>query len=134
LKKSETLLGTYIDIASEDLNLLTDPTVAANKSQLLYDISAIDLSIPRIAFTGADIVKGSLKETGSHTVFSFTAAADTAVSTRILAPKGKTPVSVSALRNGEAAEVSMVWDEAASSLLLKNAGSPSPTEVTVEWQ
>ncbi|MBQ4062602.1 MAG: hypothetical protein IJD14_07115, partial [Christensenellaceae bacterium] len=46
LKKSETLLGTYIDIASEDLNLLTDPTVAANKSQLLYDISAIDLSIP----------------------------------------------------------------------------------------
>ena len=34
----------------------------------------------------------------------------------------------------ETAEVSMVRDENTSSLLIKSAGSPQPTEVTVNWQ
>lgn len=133
LVNDDKLEGTYIDIFDERLTVVTDPTVTAKDSRLLYATDQFDLSVPRFGYSGGELVEGSLVETADKTVFSYTSASSSTVSTRLLAPKGRYPVSATATCNGNRVEVIMNWNNATSSLLLQNDGNAQPTEITVTW-
>lgn len=133
LVNDDVLDGRYIDIYDQQLTIVTNPVVKAQDSRLLYATDQLDLSIPRLGFSGGELVEGSLTETADRTVFTYTSASSSTVSTRILAPVGRYPVSAVATCDGKDVEVVMNWNNATSSLLLQNDGNARPTEITVTW-
>ena len=133
LWKDDTLPGTYVDLFDPHLAVVKNPLVKAQNSRLLFDVSTLKLNVPRMAFSGGEIVTGSLAEDDILTQFTFTAASDTVVSTRIMAPKGFYPDEVTALCNGNPVDVEMTWNGGSSSVLLQMAGNAKPTVVNVTW-
>ena len=138
LRKNEKLEGTYIDLYDERMNIVTDPMVIAKDSRLLYDISEFDLSVPRLGFSGGEIVVDAegnriLTETADKMTFSYTAAGNSVAGTRILAPKGVYPAGVKAVCEGRELEVIQIWDNETSSLLLLIDGFAQQTDVEITW-
>ena len=133
LVNNDRLTGRYIDIFDERLTVVTDPVVEGKDSRLLYALDQLDLSIPRFGFSGGELVEGSLTETAEKTTFTYTSASSSTVSTRLLAPEGRYPVSATGKCDGKDVEVTMNWNNATSSLLLQNEGNAKPTEITVTW-
>ena len=133
LWKDDTLPGTYVDLFDPHLAVVKNPLVKAQNSRLLFDVSTLKLNVPRMAFSGGEIVAGSPAEDGVLTQFTCTAASDTVVSTRIMAPKGFYPDEVTALCNGNPVDVEMTWNGGSSSVLLQMAGNAKPTVVNVTW-
>jgi hypothetical protein len=133
LREDEALPGRYIDLYDVHLPIVVNPLVKAVNSRLLFDISGFDMKIPRLAFSGGEIVKGSLAEDDIWTQFTYTAASDSTIATRILVPKGMYPAEVTALCDGQPVAVKMTWNGGSSSVLLETAGNAKPTSVTVSW-
>lgn len=133
LREDETLPGTYVDLFDSRLAVVKNPLVKSMNSRILFDVSTLDLSIPRLAFSGGEIVKDSVSEDDVLTQFTYTAASDSMVSTRIMVPKGLYPEEVNAWRNGEQVEVEMTWNGGSSSVLLQMPGNAKPTAVKVTW-
>jgi hypothetical protein len=127
-----TISGKYIDLFDDKLPVLDTVTVAKNDSVLLYDISGFDLSIPRLGFTGGKL-SGDVTETADKTSFSIYGPSDTVASSRILAPKGTYPVSVTATRDGKSINVYRMWDNETSSLLVQVDLTPENALITVTW-
>ncbi len=125
--------GKYIDIFNDKLPvLLSGADVPADDSVLLYDISELDLSVPRFAYTGGKLV-GSATETADTTAFTIYGPADALGSSRLIAPKGTYPVSVTARRGDTEVALYRVWNNATSSLLVQVDLMPEPVEITVKW-
>ena len=133
LREDEALPGRYIDLYDVHLPIVVNPLVKAVNSRLLFDISGFDMKIPRLAFSGGEIVDGSLAEDDIWTQFTYTAASDSTIATRILVPKGMYPAEVTALCDGQPVAVKMTWNGGSSSVLLEIAGNAKPTSVTVSW-
>jgi len=133
LWKDEALSGTYVDLFDPHLAVVKNPLVKAQNSRLLFDVSTLKLNVPRMAFSGGEIVEGSLAEDDVWTQFTFTAASDTMISTRIMVPKGLYPAEVTALCDGNPVAVEMTWNAGSSSVLLQMAGNAKPTNVKVTW-
>lgn len=133
LLRDDELEGTYIDIFDEHLTVVTNPIVERKNSRLLYATDQLDLSVPRFAFSGGELVEGSLTETADQTVFTYTSASGSTVSTRILAPEGRYPVSAVATCNSKNVAVMLHWNHTTSSLLLQTQGNANPTEIVVTW-
>ena len=130
--KTNTLTGKYINLFDDKLTVLESVTVPRDDSVMLYDISGLSLDVPRIGFTGGKLA-GSVTETAEKTVFSIYGPADTIASTRILAPEGTYPVSVSATRGGNPITAYRVWSNATSSLLVQLDCRPEEAQITVTW-
>lgn len=130
--KRNKIEGKYIDIFSDKLPVVSDAEVPADDSVLLYDISRLDLTIPRLAYTGGKLV-GEAAETAGTTTFTILGPADSLGSSRLIAPAGKYPVSVTAKRGDAEAAVYRVWNNATSSLLVQVDLAPEPVEITVTW-
>ena len=133
LRENEALPGRYIDLYDGRLPIVVNPLVKAVNSRLLFDISGFDMKIPHLAFSGGEIVEGSLAEDDVWTQFTYTAASDSTIATRILVPKGMYPAEVTALCDGQPVAVKMTWNGGSSSVLLEMAGNAKPTAVTVSW-
>jgi len=137
LRKNEKLEGTYIDLYDERMNIVTDPMVIAKDSRLLYDFSDFDLSVPRFGFSGGELVEADgkrvLTETADKMTFSYTAAGNSVVGTRILVPKGVYPAEAKAVCDGHELEVIQIWDNTTSSLLLLIDGYAQQTDVEITW-
>lgn len=136
--QSQVLPGRYIDIFDDMLSVLDDPTLSANTSRLLYEITDLDLTVPRFGFSGGEISTNDdgtpiLEETAEFTTFSYTSASNSTVATRILAPKGMYPAEITAVSQGNDMHPVRIWDNSTSSLLLLIDGTPETTEVTVRW-
>ncbi|MBQ2881621.1 MAG: hypothetical protein IJE40_05085, partial [Clostridia bacterium] len=138
LREDETLEGTYIDIFDDRLTVVTDPLVKAKDSRFLYDISKFELTVPRFAFSGGELAVEAngnpiLSETESKTEFSYTAAGNSIVATRILAPNGVYPETVKAVCGEQELEVVEIWSNETSSLLLLIEGKATPTNIEITW-
>ncbi|MCR4574642.1 MAG: hypothetical protein K5787_12855 [Lentisphaeria bacterium] len=133
LRQDEALPGRYIDLYDGRLPIVTNPLVKAVNSRLLFDISGFDMKIPRLAFSGGEILEGSLAEDDVMTQFTYTAASDSTIATRILVPAGMYPAEITALCEGEPIKMETTWNGGSSSLLLQSAGNAKRTVVTVTW-
>ena len=134
--KNQTLEGTYINLYSGELTVLKNPTVRKNDSVVLYDISDLDLSAPRLAYTAGRLKEGSLTETADRITYTVTSAGNTILSNRIALPKGVYPQSVEIINTTTSTETSILkylYDEASHTVLIMFDGNANPQEVTVTF-
>ncbi len=133
LRMDEALPGRYIDLCDRRLPLVVNPLVKAQNSRLLFDVSAFDMTVPRVAFSGGKIIEDSLVEDVAETRMAYTAASESTVATRILVPKGRYPAEATARCDGQSVHVDMTWNGGSSSLLLLTPGNAKRTDVTLSW-
>ena len=124
--------GTFIDLFDSELGVVNGAAVEKGGSALLLDIAGLDLTVPRLAFTGGRPAAAA-EETAEKTAFTVTGPAMADISSRFVCAKGVYPQSVSVLREGRQITPYIKWDKAASSLLLQYEGSPAGVSVEVTW-
>lgn len=126
-----TLRGTYLDIFSPDLTLVTDPVIRKGEAGLYRRVS-IDSNIPTVAFGGGFL--SFVSETREETSLTLFAAENACASVRLLAPEGLYPSSVTC-DSTDGTEPAFLWDETTSSLLIQLYTKPtSPAHIRVCWQ
>lgn len=130
--KAAKIEGKYIDIFDDELGVLNEVTVEKGGSCLLCDISGLDLSVPRLAFTGGKL-SGSVSETADTTKFTVTGPSLADVSTRLICADGTYPQSVKVIRDGKEITPFLKWDAATSSLLVQFEGAVEGVSVEVKW-
>ena len=123
--------GSYIDIFDAALSVVTDPVVSSSDSRLLYDYSSLDLSVPRLAYTGAEV--SELNESADRTSFKISGSENTTFSVRLIAPSGTYPSRVYASRNSKESEIEYEWENSTSSLLIRCHGYAGGVNVEIEW-
>lgn len=132
ISKVATVTGQYIDLLDPDLSVLSSVVCPAKDSILLYDISGLDLSVPRVGFTGGMVQ--SKTETAAETRLRITGPLGTLMSARFLCPSGVYPDTVKAYdAAGEETVVFVNWDEATRSLLVQTEGEHDGIELVVTW-
>ncbi len=132
LQDDETIEGLFIDLYDPALSIKTRVEIPARDSVILYDISKVDLSIPRLGYTGGTLLKDA-EEHADRTVLSMKSASSATVATRLLAPKGTYPQKVTVTSNGQAYAFEKKWNNATSSLLITVPGTTEGFEIAVEW-
>jgi hypothetical protein len=130
--KKATIEGKFIDIFDSELGIVFNPTIEKDGSCLLFDIADLDLSVPRLAFTGGKLT-GNPVETAGSTQFTVTGPSLADISTRLVCAQGTYPQSVSVIREGKAITPYIKWDASTSSLLLQFEGAVSGVAVEVTW-
>ena len=126
------LTGRYVDIFSDTLEVVSDPTVAQRESRLFYQASQ-ELSIPRLGYTGGNL--DALAESANSTTLTYHGAENALVASRFLAPEGTAPMRVTATdSNGHSITPASSWDQVSSSLLVQTFTTPTnPVTIEVEW-
>ncbi|MBQ9416528.1 MAG: hypothetical protein IJU20_06780 [Clostridia bacterium] len=133
ISKPATVTGQYIDLFDATLPVKTSLTVAAKDSVLLYDISKLNLSVPRMAFTGG-ILRGDVQEKADETTMVIAGPDGTLISSRYLAPANLYPTEVTAQTLAGTKEVVYAsWDAATRSFLVQVDGDHDGVTVTVKW-
>lgn len=130
--KAATLKGRYIDLFDSELGILGSVEVAKGGSCLLCDISGLDLSVPRLAFTGGRLTAPA-QETADSTVFTVAGPVMADISARLVCAPGTCPQSVTASRGGKTFTPYLRWDEASSSLLVQFEGAVAGVQIDVRW-
>ncbi len=135
-KDAQVLDGTYINLFSYDLSVLIDPTVKKDDSMVLFDISSVDLSVPRLGFSSGTVKEGSLTETAKQITYTVTSAANTILANRILLPSGTYPSSIEITRAESGQKVTILkylYDAKTNTCLLTFDGSVEETTVTITF-
>jgi len=130
--KKATLEGRYIDIFDSELSVLNEVVIDKDSNCLLYDLSKLDVTVPRLAFTGGRLT-GSAVETAASTQFTVKGPSLADMSSRLVCASGTYPQSVTAVREGKNITPYIRWDASTSSLLLQFEGSVSGVSVEVTW-
>ena len=134
--RDQQLTGTYINLYSGELTILQNPKVRKDDSVVLYDISDLDLSKPRLAFTAGRIQEGSLTESSDRLTYTVTSAGNTIISNRIMLPKGVYPASIEIVNTATSYKTPVlkyVYDESTHSMLLMFDGSTTAQTVTITF-
>ncbi len=134
--RNQTLYGKYINLYSSELTILEDPTILKDDSMVLFDISNMDLNIPRLGFTAGRLQDGSLSETADRMSYTITSAGNTIVSNRILLPAGVYPQKIDIFNTKTSMDVSVLkyaYDQDSHSVLIMFDGNTSPLEVTITF-
>ena len=133
LKDSVRLTGRYVNIFSDDLEILTDPVIAKGESALLRRIDGAG-DAPEVCYAGGFLVEGSLKQTAAETSFEIYAAENALIPIRIQAPAELYPTSVRVTYGDTTVRAASAWDDASHSLLVSVYSTPtSHAAVRVEW-
>lgn len=133
---SQVLKGTYINLYSAQLSVLKNPTVLKDDSVVLYDVSGLDLSVPRLGFTAGTLQSGSLSETKEAMTYVITSAGNTLISNRIMLSAGVYPKQISITVGEDERSLSVVqydYDEETNSIFFLFDGSVDPITVTITW-
>ena len=133
---SQVLKGTYINLYSAQLSVLKNPTVLKDDSVVLYDVSGLDLSVPRLGFTAGTLQSGSLSETKDALTYVITSAGNTLISNRIMLPAGVYPKQIRITVGEDERSLSVVqydYDEETNSIFFLFDGGVEPITVTVTW-
>jgi len=126
------LEGKFVNIFDSELGVQNEVTVGKGDSCLLCDISGLDLSVPRLAFTGGRLT-GSTAETADSTKFAVAGPSLADISSRIVCANGTYPQSVTVIREGKTIMPYIKWDSSTSSLLVQFEGAVSGVSVEVKW-
>ena len=129
-----TVKGQYIDLFSDALEVLTDPTVPREDSLLLKNITALDRSVPRLGVTSGEVI-GKVSETAGKLTYTVRAAYDTILTNRILLPKGVYPTAITAVTaSGNEVDVfGYDYDAATASCCFRFMDILEPAAVTVTF-
>lgn len=131
VSESVTLQGRFVDIFTNTLSVLDDPTIQPGDSRLFYRVE--DDGQTQLAYTGG--IQDELLCSDTQTKLTYHGAENALVASRFLAPEGKQPVKVEAVDSrGVSVAPACEWDAATSSLLVQAfTGPDDPTCVTVDW-
>ncbi len=132
LDSFDTVEGKYIDLFTPQLKIKEDVDISGGDSAILLDISGLDLSVPRLAFTQGTLT-GDVEESSEKTVFSIHGPDGTILNSRLIAPNGLYPQTVTASKGGASVVVNKEWDAQTNSLLVYISATVEPTTVTVTW-
>ena len=132
LKGSYQLKGTYVNIFSSTLEVVTDPVIAEKEAALYYKVPELT-DTPLVYYAGG--VEESLKEEKDKTEITVRAAENALIPIRIAAPAGTYPASVTAAyEGGSETRAATVFDEKTNTLLVMLYTLPTtPAKVTVAW-
>lgn len=130
--KKATLEGRYIDIFDSELSVLNEVIIDKGSNCLLYDLSKLDVTVPRLAFTGGKLTGGAV-ETATSTQFTVKGPSLADMSSRLVCASGTYPQSVTVVREGKNITPYIRWDASTSSLLLQFEGAVSGVSVEVTW-
>ena len=125
--------GRFINLFDANLTVTDGYTLKAGESALLYDVTELDLSMPRLAFAGGTIV--SVEETANKTTYRLKSPTGVYMASELLAPKGLYPQSVT-VKKGSDADVAYAhgWNAETGALLVQARGDiTSDIIITVEW-
>lgn len=128
---SNVLTGRYIDLFDPMLSLHTHYVLEADESALLYDVSDVDLSVPRLVFSGGNLAK--LNEQADVTSVVVTSTPKGKVAMRFMCEDGTYPKSITVKKGRADIEYESAWNNANDSLLLRFAGDAKGLTVTVHW-
>ena len=125
--------GRFINLFDANLTVTDGYTLKAGDSVLLYDVTELDLSMPRLAFAGGTIV--TVEETANKTTYRLKSPTGIYTASTLLAPKGLYPQSVT-VKKGSGADVSYAhgWNAETGALLVQARGDiTSDIIITVAW-
>ena len=126
------LTGRYINLLDPMMTIYTHYILEANESALLYDINDLDLSVPRLAFTGGELTK--LEETAETTTVKVRSAQGAYVAMRLFCAEGLYPQSVKVTKGRVEEDCDWAWSAKDGSLYIRFKGdSKSGMTVTVSW-
>lgn len=131
--ESKNLLnGRYIDLFDPELSVHNSYVLEAGQSALLYDVTDLDTSVPRLAFSGGEV--SELEETATQTTFKVNSAFDIDIAMRLFCADGLYPESITVAKGRVGREYDMGWDSENDSLILCFAGDhKTGITVTVTW-
>ena len=132
--QKNVLTGKYIDLFDTRLGVHTHYVLEADDSALLYDVTDLNVTdSPRVAFSGG--VLTVKEESPSVTKYNVVSPVSSTVASRIFAPEGLYPQSISATnyKGNIKVECFTAWDSTTNSLLVRFAGMTRGVNVTVEW-
>ncbi len=127
------LTGKFINLFDPNLTVMDYVVINEGEDVLLCDVSDMDLSVPRILYSGGAHMYDPL-ETADRTLFRIIGPLNTRVATRIACVDGKYPVSLKATDGaGNELRVSTSWDNATGTLLVMVDGRTGGAEIEILW-
>ena len=131
---SYRLSGRYVNIFSNDLEILVDPVIKQGESALLYKMEEPD-DQPVLCYAGGIYEAKDVELTDHSSSITVKAADNALIPIRFTAPEGLYPVEVTTdYGNGNLQSAATRWDAATNSLLVNVYTIPTnPATVTVTW-
>ncbi len=130
--RQSLLNGIYIDLFDPMLTVHDYYVLEPDQSALLYDVTDLDLSVPRFGFSGGEV--SELTETAGQTTFKVNSAAGVDVAVRLFCADGTYPESISVKKGRMDIEYDMGWDSKFDSLIIRFEGDhKTGMTVTVNW-
>ncbi len=127
------LVGKFVNLFDPALTVTDHVVIDAGEDVLLCDVSDMDLSTPRILYSGGAHVYAP-REKDTSTIFCISGPANTLISTRLGCTDGKYPISVTATdAAGNAAAVYTAWNNETDTLLIQVDGRVDGVTVEVMW-
>ncbi len=131
--EKNALAGKFIDLLDPALPVISGKELKADTTAILYDISGLDLSVPRLAFSGGTVTGKT--ETAAATSFTVSGPEGSDAAMRLFCKDGAYPQAVRAQKaeDGTPIDASYTWNNASDSLLITLPGVLNGVTVTVEW-
>lgn len=126
------LTGRYVDLLHPMMTVHRHYILEPGQSALLYDVNDLDLSVPRLAFSGGEVV--DLQETADTTSFTVRSAQGAAVGMRLFSAEGLYPQSISVVKGRMPCDFDYSWDTENSTLFIRFKGATKGgLAVSVSW-
>ncbi len=132
--KKNVIGGRFINLFDDELTVTNGYTLAAGESALLYDVTDLDLSIPRLAFVGGTLT--TCEETENKTVYKMRSPTGVYAASTLLCRDGLYPTSITVTDYKGKTEIpfAYAWDNEQDALLIQARGNAIINiMVTVEW-
>lgn len=132
--KQNYIGGKFVNLFDSKLSVSNGYTLQAGESALLYDVTDLDLSVPRLAFSGGKVT--SLVEEADKTVYKVLSPTGIYVASTVLCRDGLYPKSIAVTDYKGKTEYpfAYAWDNEHDALLIQARGqSIMNIMITVEW-
>ncbi|MBR0442957.1 MAG: hypothetical protein IIX15_01315, partial [Clostridia bacterium] len=132
--KENYIGGRFVNLFDSELAVTSGYTLAAGESALLYDVTDLDLSVPRLGFSGGTVT--SVEETADQTVYKVLSPTGIYVASTLLCRDGLYPqkITVTNYKGNLEVPYAYAWKGAEDALLIQARGDAMDNIViTVEW-
>lgn len=126
------LTGRYVDLLDPMMSVHRHYILEPGEDALLYDVNDLDLSVPRLAFSGGEVTE--LEETANATSFKVRSAQGAAIGMRLFSAEGLYPQSISVIKGRMDCDFDYSWDAKDSTLFIRFKGeTKGGLDVSVSW-